>query len=150
MTKSRLAALLGATLPALHRLELWFGDPVRDSDVALADLAPLLDGKRHAGVTVLGLRNCAFADELAAALPHRPIAARLDRLDLSMGTLGDSGAYALVQNASLFPELDELVVDDNFLSAAGLHALETRFPHVISRSQKTPFDGDERYVSAGE
>jgi hypothetical protein len=154
LTQERLAHLLAADLPALTDLELWFGSDREGANCAVADLAPLLDGKRFASVLHLGLRNCELADELCRVLPGSKIAARLESLDLSMGTMSDEGAIALAASASRFPALQSLNVDDNFIRAAGLDALKAAFREVIAESQKDDDDSIEgeihRYVTVSE
>ncbi|MCW5806112.1 MAG: TIGR02996 domain-containing protein [Deltaproteobacteria bacterium] len=150
LSKSRLQALFDGALPAVERLELWFGSE-EGSDVEYDDLAPLLAGDRFPRTRHLGLRNARFAGDIARGLAGTPIAARLESLDLSMGTLDDEPAGVLAAHAASFPALRRLVVNDNFLEEGGLSALRTAFAHaeVISADQKA-IEGDWRYVSVGE
>jgi uncharacterized protein (TIGR02996 family) len=149
MSKQRTAALLEAKLPKLAKLELWFGSEDQNADTEIDDLAPLLAGTTFPAVRHLGLRNAAFADDLARTVPASRIAARLESLDLSMGTMGDEAAIELAESASHLPELETLDVSDNFLTEASLGRLRSVFPGLISKSQKE-IDGDYRYVSVGE
>ena len=74
---------LATPLPALRHLELWLGTSHYGGDTSMADLAPLLDGSVHTGLTYLGLRNAEIADEVAVrrlALPG----ARVDRRTRSL------------------------------------------------------------------
>src|SRR5262249_47632319 len=77
---------------ALAHLELWLGG----GPEGLAELAPFLAGDRFPALARLGLRNCPFADELAAALVSAPMTRRLEALGLSLGNLGDGGARSLL------------------------------------------------------
>jgi hypothetical protein len=92
------------------------------------------------------LINAGFTDEIVAALVRAPIAARLEALDLSRGTLSDAGAAELARAA--LPRLAHLDVSESYLSAATIAALSAAFPTVIAASQK-PDDGD-RYPSVLE
>jgi uncharacterized protein (TIGR02996 family) len=152
MSKKRLKALLAAKLPHLERLELWFGSRDYGADATVRDLQLLLGGEVFPGVTQLGLRNFEKTEELARQLPDSPIAARLETLDLSMGTLSDEGAGVLAKGARAFSRLRTLDVDDSFLTPDGVKALRAAFSaEVISRSQtKEEYEEGERYVSVGE
>lgn len=158
MTKQRLKHLFAAKLPALTRLELWFGSPTQDSDATVRDLAKLLDGSVFPGVRHLGLCNHEFAAELVDRMistpGSAPIAARLETLDLSMSTLSDDDATRLAAAAARFPKLRTLDVDDCYLTPAGVRALRTAFKRaaVISDEQRDfdPAAPDDRYASVTE
>lgn len=91
----------GSTLPALEHLELWLGDSMYGADTTVADLEPILSGTRLPALRHLGLRNSEIQDEIAAAVAAAPVVDRLETLDLSMGTLGDEGAAALLAGRPL-------------------------------------------------
>ena len=90
------------------------------------DLAPILDGARLPALTSLGLCNSVLANKIAAALPTAPIASRLERLDLSYGTLHDVGAQALLTPGAL-PRLRTLNVTHHFLSPEMEQRLKDQF-----------------------
>lgn len=151
LSRKRLAEVLGARLPELERLALWFGSEDQGANCRAKDLEPLLSGEVFPGVVHLGLQNAEFSDDLARRLPGSAIAARLASLDLSLGTLTDEGARALAAGAARFPALQRLDVNDNFLSDAGLAALRAGFRcEVASKEQKADEDPDYRYVSVSE
>ncbi|MFF9392206.1 STM4015 family protein [Streptomyces griseoluteus] len=91
----------GSGLPVLEHLELWLGDSMYGADTTVSDLEPILSGSRLPALRHLGLRNSEIQDEIAAAVASAPVVARLETLDLSMGTLGDEGAAALLAGQSL-------------------------------------------------
>ncbi|MFG3344382.1 STM4015 family protein [Streptomyces sp. NPDC048018] len=93
--------IAGSELPALEDLELWLGTDTYGGDTTVADLAPLLAGDRVPALRRLGLRNSDIQDEVAAAVADAPVLARLEALDLSMGTLTDVGAVALLAGGAL-------------------------------------------------
>ncbi|MBQ0827039.1 STM4015 family protein [Streptomyces tagetis] len=88
-------------LPALERLELWLGTTWYGADSEVADLEPVLSGARLPRLRHLALRNSDMQDAVAAAVASAPVVTRLDVLDLSMGTLGDDGAAALLAGRPL-------------------------------------------------
>ncbi|AXG81387.1 STM4015 family protein [Streptomyces paludis] len=94
-------AVAASDLPALERLDLWLGVDEYGGDATVADLAPILAGTRLPALRRLALRNSERQDEIAAAVADAPVVARLETLDLSMGTLGDEGARALLAGRPL-------------------------------------------------
>lgn len=149
LARETMIELCTMELPSLRSLEVWTGDPAYGCTTTFDDTAPLL--ARDWPLTSLGVRNCDFADEVAAALPRAAFASTLASLDLSMGTLTDDGARALAAHADAFPKLARLDVSESFLTSAGLGALRDAFANVnvIALEQRVARDG-ERYVSVGE
>jgi hypothetical protein len=141
--------ITGSKLPALEHLELWLGSESYGANATLDDVAPILSGDLFPNLRTLGLRNCEFADEIAAAIVDAPILDRIKVLDLSMGTLGDAGAQALVESPRI-TQLNKLDVHYNFCSDEMLERLQSLAVEVdISDAQ-----GEEqeygRYVAVGE
>ncbi|MFJ7996045.1 STM4015 family protein [Streptomyces sp. NPDC096310] len=107
---------IGASdLPALESLDLWLGSDGYGADATVADLAPVLTGSRLPRLRHLALRNSVIQDEIAVALAGAPVVARLESLDLSMGTLGDEGAQALLEGQPL-THLKKLDLHHHFVS----------------------------------
>jgi hypothetical protein len=102
-------------LPVLEYLELWLGVEGYGGDATVADLAPILAGGRLPALHHLGLRNSEIQDEIAAALASAPVVAQVKSLDLSLGTLTDEGATALLDGQPL-THLTWLDLHHNFLS----------------------------------
>jgi uncharacterized protein (TIGR02996 family) len=154
LTRKRVRALAAAELPALARLELWFGARDHDADATAADVAPLVDG-RFPALRHLALRNSELAGELVPVLAGSRAARRLETLDLSMGTLDDAEARELAAQARRFPQLARLVVDDTYVTTAGARALRAGFGRGVAVSaadRKEPYDWDPaaRFVSVAE
>ncbi|MEW1724593.1 STM4015 family protein [Streptomyces sp. NPDC093109] len=82
--------------PALEHLDLWLGTSEYGGTATVADLAPILAGTRLPALRRLALRNSETQDAIAVALADAPVVGRLEVLDLSMGTLGNEGAQALL------------------------------------------------------
>ncbi|MBZ6084005.1 STM4015 family protein [Streptomyces olivaceus] len=102
-------------LPALEHLELWLGARDDGGDGEIADLAGILSGDRLPRLRSLALRNSEMQDEVAAAVGAAPVVAGLDVLDLSLGTLTDAGAEALLGGQPL-THLRKLDLHHNYLS----------------------------------
>jgi uncharacterized protein (TIGR02996 family) len=138
-----------ARCPSLTSLELWFGSPSYGADAAVDDLDALWVTDGLPRLDRLGLRNAAFADALAAAVVQAPLAARVRELDLSMGTLGDRGAEALLAGADRLAHLAVIDVSRSWLSVDAVAALRARFGAAL-RADDQRGTGGEPYVAVGE
>jgi hypothetical protein len=141
-------------LPNLEYLELWLGNEEYGGTSSIADLIPIISGDKFPRLKYLGLRNCAYTDDIAFELAKSPILDRLIDLDLSMGTLGDDGLTALL-NCPSINELDILNVSQNWISKDFIEnilpALELK-PQIIIDNQQCyeTVDRSERYCVVGE
>ncbi|MFY1637697.1 STM4015 family protein [Solwaraspora sp. WMMB335] len=144
-------ALADSELPACTHLELWLGTGDYGRDTTVDELGPILDGSRLPALRTLGLRNAENADEVAAALATAAVVPRLDTLDLSLGTLTDTGAAALLAGQPL-THLRRLDLHRHYLSAE----MTARLPAVLTGVEVDVTDrleADEymgRYVAVGE
>ncbi|GGW47285.1 STM4015 family protein [Streptomyces griseoloalbus] len=145
-------------LPALEHLDLWLGTSWYGADSEVTDLEPILSGARLPRLRHLALRNSEIQDEIAAAVASAPVVARLEVLDLSMGTLGDDGATALLGGQPL-THLKKLDLHHNYLSEPLRQRVrETLDPagvEVDLDQDDADWDEDDdgtvhRYVSVGE
>jgi hypothetical protein len=118
-----------SSLPALTSLDLYLGTAEYGGGATAEDLGPILSGTAFPGLRHLGLRDAENADELAAALAHAPVVAGLASLDLSLGTLGDEGASALLTGQPL-THLSRLDLHHHFLSEAMIDRLWAALPEV--------------------
>lgn len=143
-------------LPALERLELWLGVSGYGGDATVADLAPVLAGGRFPALRHLGLQDSELQDEIAAAVASAPVVAQLESLSLSMGTLTDTGAEALLRGQPL-AHLKRLDLHHHFLSdsmADRIRAVVGSAGTEIDLSDRqTPHrwqDEEWRYVAVSE
>ncbi|CAL9656015.1 STM4015 family protein [Streptomyces sp. enrichment culture] len=102
-------------LPALEHLELWLGRSDDGGDCQATDLAPILAGDRLPALRHLALCNSEIQDEVATAVASAEVVDQLDTLALSMGTLSDDGALALLGGRPL-TRLKRLDLHHHFLS----------------------------------
>ncbi|MCX5744976.1 MAG: hypothetical protein NT062_21010, partial [Proteobacteria bacterium] len=142
-------SIAAARWPRLAHLDVWYGDPNYGGECVAADVAPLLARTDLPALVHLGLKNAAFTDELCELLARAPLAAQLVELDLSMGTMSDAGARALVAAAPALPRLAHVDVSRNYLSDDGIAQLAAAFPTLIAADQGVA-DEDDRYPSVGE
>ncbi|MFI5571566.1 STM4015 family protein [Streptomyces sp. NPDC051740] len=145
-------------LPALEHLDLWLGTSWYGADSEAADLEPILSGVRLPRLRYLALRNSEIQDEIAAAVASAPVVARLEVLDLSMGTLGDDGATALLGGQPL-THLKKLDLHHNYLSEPLRQRVRETLEAAGVEVDLDPDDADQdedddgtvhRYVSVGE
>ncbi|MGW2255036.1 STM4015 family protein [Kitasatospora sp. NPDC001660] len=145
-------AVAASELPALERLVLWLGVDEYGGDTTIDDLRPFLDGTRLPALRHLGLANSEFQDEIAAALAHAPVVARLETLDLSMGVLSDEGAAALLEGQPL-THLRALDLHHHYLTEAMQERVRQALPGVevdLSEPEDADEDPEDRYVAVAE
>jgi len=150
LPEQTMQAIGQSKLPNLKDLEVWFGSSEYGFEGDPALLQPLLGGENHPNLKRLGLQNAEFTDAIVPALANSALVARLEVLDLSMGTLTDAGAQKLIDDKAKFEHLKSLNLDDNFLSEGMIDQLKATFgDKVTAKDQKEDYD-DYRYVSVGE
>ncbi|WP_211244194.1 STM4015 family protein [Actinospica robiniae] len=153
-------AVAASNLPALASLDLYLGITEYGGGATSRDLEPILSGAAFPALRHLGLRDAQDADELAAALAHAPVVAQLTSLNLSLGTLSDVGAAALLAGQPL-THLKQLDLHHHFLSDAMMERLRQELPGVeldLAEQQEPDSwghiaDGDRelfRYVAVSE
>ncbi|MFE9168972.1 STM4015 family protein [Streptomyces kebangsaanensis] len=149
-------ALGACELPALEHLELWLGVSQYGGDATVADLAPLLAHGRFPALRHLGLQDSELQDEIAAAVASAPVVAQLESLSLSMGTLTDTGAEALLGGQPL-THLERLDLHHHFLSDSMADRIRTAFgsagTEVDLSDHRAPHrwrDEEWRYVAVSE
>ena len=141
-----------ARLPALEHLELWLGEPNYGGDATVDDLAPLLRGDGFPKLRYLGLKDSVIQDEIAGVVALAPILDRLEVLDLSMGTLGDEGATALLASPAI-RKLKKLDLQHHFISGPVAKQLESLGNEVdLSDEQEPSVWGGEshRFIAVSE
>jgi predicted DNA-binding WGR domain protein len=148
LAKETVKDIVDADLPELRQLTLWLGVENYGGTSTVGDLEPLLSGKRFPKLEHLGLQNSEQADEIAAAVAKSPLLGRLKGLDLSMGTLSDVGAKALLAAPAL-NGLKHLNVRHHYLSPAIVKELKSRGFEVEAGDRQTG-DGEDRYAEVTE
>jgi hypothetical protein len=152
LPKEVVRQVAAAKLPNLEHLELWLGVDNYGGDTTVADLQPFFQGDLFPKLRYLGIRDSELADEIAVAVAQAPVLAQLEVLDLSLGTLGDVGAAALLDSPAV-RGLKKLDLHHHFCSdemMAKLKALPLEVD-VDDREAPDEWDGEEhRYVSVSE
>ena len=155
MDVSVIRSICTSNLPNLEYLELWLGTADYGANTSVADLQPILSGKLFPRLKYLGFRNSELADEIAAVAANSPIIQRIETLDLSLGTLSDEGAKALLQLPPS-PTLKNLNLHYNYISSEVIQQLQ-KLPLNVDASKPSNMDEDEdddgtpwRFVAVGE
>ncbi|MBY8885109.1 STM4015 family protein [Streptomyces sp. PTM05] len=153
MSAAVVRGIASSELPALERLELWLGVENYGGDATVEDIAPLLEAGRFPSLRHLGLQDSESQDAIAQAVARAAVVPGLTSLSLSMGTLTDAGAEALLGGQSL-THLAELDLHHHFLSdgmvARIREALEPAGVTVDLSEQEKPdeYDGQAWYYVA--
>lgn len=141
-----------ARLPSLAHLELWLGEDNYGNDIGVDDLELLLSSDVCRNLTYLGLRDDCRADQTAQVLRQIGLSPSVTSLDLSLGTLGDQGAEALLQSAWL-KQLAKLDIHHHYVSDELVARLKTIVKEVNAddKTEEDVWNGKgHRYVAVGE
>ncbi len=147
LSRDVVTAILAADLPALTHLELWLGSEAQGSTASLDDFTALFSGELFPALRSLALKNSETADGLAAAIAEAPVLAHLKKLDLSLGTLSDAGAEALIASpaARLLEDID---LRKSYLSPEMIRRLHGLTPVIVDvRGSRFGKDDGERRPS---
>jgi uncharacterized protein (TIGR02996 family) len=151
---AKVVRAVGASeLPALEHLELWLGTANYGANTRVRDLEGVLKGEHLPSLKYLGLRNSEIVDDIAAALTKAPVMKRIRELDLSLGTLSNRGAEALLAIPGL-TRLEKLDIHHHYVSpevVARLEALGIEVDAEGRQEDEDPEDPDaHRYVAHSE
>ncbi|NJO93913.1 MAG: HEAT repeat domain-containing protein [Hydrococcus sp. RM1_1_31] len=135
LSRHAVTQICSLELPALEHLELWLGTNQYGKTSSIDDLTPILFGDQYLNLIYLGLRNSEYSDDIASALIEASVMKVIKVLDLSMGTLTDKGAEALLKCPTI-EQLDLLKVSHNYLSNHAIVKLKQINIRVIANLQK--------------
>jgi hypothetical protein len=147
---STIRALAECEFPELTHLEFYLGEPNYGGDATPEDLVPFLESGLFPQLRHLGLRDSVNQDAIAAVVAHAPVVAQLESLDLSLGTLGDEGAAALLAGQPL-DHLRRLDLSHHYLSAEMQARVRQAWPGVeINLADKQEEGRWGRYIAVAE
>ncbi|TWU17852.1 STM4015 family protein [Allorhodopirellula heiligendammensis] len=143
-------AIVRSDFPELEHLELWLGTEEYGGDSSVEDLQPILSGELFPKLKYLGLRNCEFADGIAAVIVNSPLVQRIETLDLSLGVMTDEGGRALL-SLPTSGVLQHASLHYNYLTKEVTNLL-SKLPINLDLSKPSHMDDDEewRFVAVGE
>lgn len=145
---SVLETLAASFFPALEHLELWLGTEEYGFDGDLAAVERAVQNLRTPTLRYLGLRDAEIADEVAQWLAGEAWVASLAELDLSLGTLGDEGARALLDSPHV-RQLQRLDLSHHYVTQPLQAELAKALPGVVLDDPQEE-DDECRYVAVGE
>ena len=115
----------------------------------MKDLQQILSGKLFPKLNYLGLRNCQYVDDIAGVIVNSPIIERIETLDLSLGTLTDTGGEALL-GLPTGGSLKKVNLHHHFMTAAVSKKLKALKLTVDVSGQNEMEDDGWRFVAVGE
>lgn len=148
--KDVIASISEGSFKSLKKLELYLGVDNYGFDGSLEDVLTLIEPGKFPQLTYLGLKDSEIQDEIAIAVADAPIVDQLHTLDLSMGTLSDKGAEALLQSEKI-KKLELLDLNYHYMSDDMMNRWRQSGIKVdISDQQDIDEDEDYRYPSLTE
>lgn len=144
-------SVCSSDFPNLEHLELWLGTDEYGGNSSVQDLQPIFSGKLFPKLKYLGLRNCHYVDDIAGVIVNSPIIERIETLDLSLGTLSDEGAKALL-SLPTGGSLKKVSIHHHYVGNALVKQLkDLKIPIDTSNPEGMDRDDDEwRFVAVGE
>ncbi|GAA4848760.1 STM4015 family protein [Paenibacillus vulneris] len=148
--KDVIASISEGSLKKLKKLELYLGVDNYGFDGSLEDVLPLIEPGKFPELTYLGLKDSEIQDEISIALADAPILDQLHTLDLSMGTLTDKGAEALI-NSERVKKLKLLDLNYHYMSDEMMKRWNQSGLNVDTSDQQAADDEDDyRYPALTE
>lgn len=143
-----LQALAQSRYPALEHLELWLGTDDYGFDGDLGNVQAAVHQLRSPTLRSLGLKDAQIADDVAKWIAGEAWIESLAVLDLSMGTLGDEGAQALLASPHV-RKIARVDLSHHYISKAVQSSLAAALPGVVLDDAQEEDEG-YRYVAVGE
>jgi predicted DNA-binding WGR domain protein len=150
LPEAAVVSLAQAKLPELTHLEVWFGRSTYGGTTNIAALRPLFSSKGLPKLMHLGLQNAEMQDEIAAELVKSKLLASVSSVDLSMGTMREAGARAILTNKDRFKHLKSLNLNTNYIPTALCTLLREALGSMVNVGrQNTPdmYDGEANYYT---
>jgi predicted DNA-binding WGR domain protein len=150
LPEESVVSLAKAKLPELTHLEVWFGRPDYGGTTNIDALRPLFSSKGLPKLEHLGLQNSDMQDAIATELASSKLLAAVSSVDLSMGTMREPGARALLANAPRFKHLKSLNLASNYIPADLCTQLRAALGTMVNIGrQNTPdmYEGEPHYYT---
>lgn len=150
--KAVISDIIHSDLPELRHLELYLGEDNYGGDAALEDVKPLMEIGRFPRLEYLGLRDSEMADQIASVIAEASILDQIDTLDLSLGTLSDEGAEALLSSSKV-KKLKRLDLHHHYMSDEMVNKMKRLgiAVDVSDQQEDDDYDGETwRYIAVSE
>lgn len=140
-----------ANLPELETLMLWLGTRAYGANYLISDFAGFYQCGGMPKLKTLGLCDCDMQDAVAAFIATAPVLERIETLDMSMGTLSDDGALALLSSPYI-RALKRLEIHYHFCTPEMVAKLEElrKDGVTVNISDGQDLDNNWRFVAVGE
>ena len=150
LSANAINSVMKATLPELEDLEIWFGDEGYGAEGNNTMLSPLYNDKLFPKLKTLGLKNCEFPNDIINSLYSSDLIKQIHSLDMSLGTMTDDGAQVFINQQESFNHLDEIKLNENFISDEICQSLKEIYVDKINTTDQDIMEDDYLYVSVGE
>ena len=136
-----------AKLPKLKKLNLYFGVEDYGFDGTIEDIASILKADYIKNLSYLGLGNSELQDEIVEKIVESKNLYNIKTLDLSNGTLTDKGGQMILDNISMFKNLEKLDLTYHYLSEKMMENLKNTGINVIldEANDAEEYDGEIYY-----
>lgn len=114
MQRNLIDDLINSDLSGLNHLELYLGVDEYGFDGDIEQIKHFLSREKFPNLKFLGLKNSGIQDEICLAVVESDIIEGLETLDLSLGTMSNKGAQALLDNADKLANLKKLDIIYNY------------------------------------
>lgn len=139
-----------ASFQNLEHLEIWLGTDDYGASTTINQVKEFIAGDDFPKLKYLGLMNSDMQDEIAEALHNHPILSRIETIDISMGTLTEKGAKALLANDALL-QLKHINCRHHFVPDVLIKELTVKFKNQhINLNDQEEIEEDWLYVEVGE
>jgi hypothetical protein len=150
LSQDNVAAIANGSLPTLQYLDIWFGSEDYGNDSTIESVEPILQSTKWPKLAHLGLMNCPFTDGICERLGTSKVIRQISSLDLSMGTMTDEGARALLEHRDALAHLKTIDVSQTYVTEGMVAELQSIAPSIIANDMREDEDPDYRYVVVAE
>ncbi len=150
LSQANVEAIANGSLPEVEYLELWFGSEDYGNDSTLESIEPILQSTKWPKLAHLGLMNCPFTDGICERLGTSAVVRQLSSLDLSMGTMTDAGARALLQHRAALAHLKTIDISQSYVTEGMVAELGAIGATIVANDMREDEDPDYRYVVVAE
>jgi hypothetical protein len=149
MSTELIEDIISAELPNLEHLELYLGVDEYGFDGNISTLESFMKRRNFPKVKYLGLKNSEIADEICEKILASDMLQGLEVLDLSLGTLSDTGAKVILENMDKLSQLKTLDLTYNYVSDELLEEIDAKGKalniEVLSSKEDVYMDDDDDY-----
>ena len=141
LSTAQVHSIANAILPELETLNIWVGDAYNGAVQTFGVLKTLiLRLETFHNLQHLCIANSEFQDEIVQEILGSTLISQLKTLDLSMGTMTNRGARALLAEADALQHIESIDVGANYIGEDLVAELKAVFPKKIKSRYQDDFD----------